>query len=372
MLALADLTRHRRLRRKHRKHRASANSTGIDGPSVYVRLCAVSLTPHRRAAQPFLERPLVSRVFRTKAGRRSDEALQLARESHNPSAFRYRADFRRGLFYPLVSDEDRLSECIEIFPAVAAEIEAGPGPARLIQIRKGWLLVIKGELQEGIKTICDGIAGSATGARYHDSFHRALLSLAYLHANQFDDGLDSLDDALRLVPQSRERYYEAELYRLRGELLLTRGRVSDEAEIADCFQKAIDVARLQNAKSWELRATTSLARLLEKQCRRDEARTMLAEIYGWFTEGFDTADLKDAKALLDELSARIIGSVRCSNCNTENPDGLQFCNECGTAFKKPCASCGFENAPAAKSVADADSHWSALLKLFQSRRRRQN
>ena len=94
-------------------------------------------------------------------------------------------------------------------------------------------------------------------------------------------------------------YHEVELRRLRGELLLLEG----DAEAAQCFRDAIKLARHQGAKSWELRATMSLARLLAKQGRRDEACVMLAEIYDWFTEGFDTADLKEAKALLDELSS---------------------------------------------------------------------
>ena len=124
-------------------------------------------------------------------------------------------------------------------------------------------------------------------------------------------------DALALVKQAGERVWEAELYRLKGQLTLQSGLKHNsgnsdtkrpepgsqpEADAEACFRKAIEIARQQTAKSWELRATMSLARLLAHQGRRDEARTMLAEIYGWFTEGFDTADLKDAKALLDELS----------------------------------------------------------------------
>jgi predicted ATPase len=95
--------------------------------------------------------------------------------------------------------------------------------------------------------------------------------------------------------------YDAEIYRLKGELLLKQDG-SYAAEAQSCFQRAIEIARNQSAKSLELRATMSLARLLAKQGRRDEVRTMLADIYNWFTEGFDTADLKDAKVLLDELA----------------------------------------------------------------------
>jgi predicted ATPase len=107
-------------------------------------------------------------------------------------------------------------------------------------------------------------------------------------------------EALTWVDKNNEYFYEAELYRLKGELLRKRDD-SNIAEAQSCFDRAIAIARNQSAKTFELRATMSLARLLAKQGRGVEARTMLADIYNWFTEGFDTADLKDAKALLDEL-----------------------------------------------------------------------
>ncbi len=113
------------------------------------------------------------------------------------------------------------------------------------------------------------------------------------------EGLTTLAEALALVEQTDERHWEAELYRLRAELLLMQG---DDAEAEASLHKAIKVARRQQAKSWELRATVSLCRLWQQQGRMDEARQMLAEIYGWFTEGFDTPDLQEAKALLEELS----------------------------------------------------------------------
>jgi len=110
-----------------------------------------------------------------------------------------------------------------------------------------------------------------------------------------------LDEALRLVDETDERWCEAELYRLKGESLLSQNLRNAE-EATQCFRNALATARAQGAKAWELRATASLARLLNSQGRRTEAREMLADIYNWFTEGFDTADLKDARALLDELS----------------------------------------------------------------------
>ena len=125
------------------------------------------------------------------------------------------------------------------------------------------------------------------------------LDEAQARAGQPEEGLTTLDEALVLVERTDERHWEAELYRLRAELLLMQG---DEAEAEASLHRAIDVARRQSARSWELRATTSLARLWQKQGKRAEAHQVLAEIYGWFTEGFDTADLKKARALLDALS----------------------------------------------------------------------
>ena len=115
------------------------------------------------------------------------------------------------------------------------------------------------------------------------------------------DGLSALTEALATADEQENRNYEAEMHRLKGELLLRQNDLN-AAEAQSCFERAIEIACKQSAKSLELRATMSLTRLLAKQGRRDEARAMLADIYNWFTEGFDTADLKDARALLDELS----------------------------------------------------------------------
>jgi len=120
-------------------------------------------------------------------------------------------------------------------------------------------------------------------------------------ADQAPAGLDLLGDALACVERTDGRWFEAELHRLKGGLLL---RLSADAqdEPETCFQRAIAVAREHEAKMWELRAATSLAALWRKQRQHAEARDLLAPVYGWFTEGFDTQDLKDAKALLDELA----------------------------------------------------------------------
>ena len=129
-----------------------------------------------------------------------------------------------------------------------------------------------------------------------------LLADACIGTGSFDNGLSALTEALAISDELGIGFSKPEIHRLKGELLLRKSD-SNVAEAKRCFERAIEVAQSQNAKSLQLRATTSLARLLAKQDRRDEARTMLTEIYNWFTEGFDTTDLKNAKALLNELSA---------------------------------------------------------------------
>jgi predicted ATPase len=126
--------------------------------------------------------------------------------------------------------------------------------------------------------------------------------LAEVHGSlgQPEAGLTALREALALVETTGEHYYEAELHRLMGELLLQHA-TPEVSHAETCFQQALALARHQQAKSWELRAATSLARLWHQQGKRAAARALLAPVYGWFTEGFDTADLQDAKVLLEEL-----------------------------------------------------------------------
>jgi predicted ATPase len=130
----------------------------------------------------------------------------------------------------------------------------------------------------------------------------SLLTAACIEAGDHDGALSALNEALQAADEHEIRHYEAEMHRLKGELLLKRSE-SNIMEAQHCFERAVQIARKQSAKSLELRATMSLARLLSDTGRRDDAHTMLSEIYNWFTEGFDTADLKEAKVLLDELTA---------------------------------------------------------------------
>jgi predicted ATPase len=157
----------------------------------------------------------------------------------------------------------------------------------------------QGRNEEGIAEMLD--ASRTSGVTLTRPSLLIWLAEAYMQEGRLDDGLSALAEALTTGEEHEDRQDEPEKHRVKGELLL-RQDDSYAAEAQNCFQRAIEIARQQSAKSYELRATMSLARLLAREGRRDEARTMLAGIYNWFTEGFDTADLKDAKALLDELN----------------------------------------------------------------------
>ncbi len=163
-------------------------------------------------------------------------------------------------------------------------------------------MAAEGRPEEGIADIEQGLtAVRATGAKRRRSYYLALLAEVYGQTGQADQGLNALAEALELVEKTDERWWEPEVRRLKGELLLSQP-AQDMAEAEECFNRAIAVAQRQSAKSLELRAAMSLARLWRDQSRAAQARDLLAPIYGWFTEGFDTPDLKDAKALLDELA----------------------------------------------------------------------
>jgi predicted ATPase len=167
-------------------------------------------------------------------------------------------------------------------------------------IMRGWCLGAAGQSMEGLSTLTLGIEKfRATGANLMTPFF--LTTLAHVHgmAGEPERGLNPLADATKVVETTQERWSEAEIHRLRGALLL----LMNDAVVAEhSYGRAITVARQQSAKFWELRASLDLARLWRDQGKRPEARDLLAPIYGWFTEGFDTPVLRDAKALLDQLA----------------------------------------------------------------------
>jgi predicted ATPase len=170
-------------------------------------------------------------------------------------------------------------------------------------IRRGWAQATQGAVAEGIGQLRQGLATLRNaGTELPLSYHLALLAEAYGQGGKVDAGLNVLAEALAHLDESGERGLEAEINRLKGEFLMAQtGKEGKKKEVEECFRQALDVARRQQAKSLELRAAMSLSRLWQQQGRRVEARQLLAGIYRWFTEGFETPDLQEAKALLEAL-----------------------------------------------------------------------
>jgi predicted ATPase len=168
----------------------------------------------------------------------------------------------------------------------------------------GWAVAQQGRDEEGIGQMCEGLAAYRAFGELFRPYYLALLAEGYGRVGQVEEGLDALAEALALVNKNEERWYEAELYRLKGQLTLKSKVESPKSKVEEaegCFWKAIEIARRQQAKSLELRATFSLARLWQQQEKHYEAHRMLSDVYNWFTEGFDTVDLQEARALLEEL-----------------------------------------------------------------------
>jgi predicted ATPase len=189
--------------------------------------------------------------------------------------------------------------------AVALATAQGfPSWATMGTILRGWALALQGRGEEGMAQVRQGIAAwRATGTGLVAPYFSALLADVCAHLGHTADGLQALAEAYTLVEQQEERCWEAEIHRLRG-VLLQRQTGTPQAEAETWLRRALDVARRQEAKALELRAAMSLSRLWQQQGKRDEARALLAPVYGWFTEGFDTADLQEAKALLEELDGQ--------------------------------------------------------------------
>ena len=227
---------------------------------------------------------------------RPDEALRLSNEALS-RARQIKHSFTLGLVMQQAAslrlsrrEPEAVRELAEAVVALAEEHGFRELLARGHALR-GWAMTELGQTEQG-----------STELKAADVFHRMLVAEVYARTGRADLALTMLDEQLASVERSGARGQEPDLYRRKGEATLGRDP-SAAAEAEACFRKAIEIAKAQSAKWFELRATTSLARLLRSTGRRDEARAMLAEIYNWFTEGFDTADLKDAKALLEELSA---------------------------------------------------------------------
>jgi predicted ATPase len=250
---------------------------------------------------------------------RIQEALLLARELSQPHSLAHTLYFTAFLHH-LRREAQLAQEHAEAAIAVSSEHGLALYEA-MAMIMRGWSLTEQGWEEEGVEEMRKGLAAyQATGARVARSHFLGLLGEASGRNGQAEEGLSLLDEALELADRNGERCYQAELYRIKGELLLmeaarrnlsravTGGGAAVEVEPPEvaqaegCFSLSIKFAQQQKAKSWELRAVMSQSRLYQKRDKQAKARDLLTQVYEWFTEGFDTADLREAKALLDELS----------------------------------------------------------------------
>jgi predicted ATPase/class 3 adenylate cyclase len=257
----------------------------------------------------FAARVLWCLGYPDQALQRSDEALTLARELAQPFSLSQAQSF--AAWVRQFRRESRLTQQ-QAEAAMTAATELG-FPAWLGQglILRGWALAMQGQGAEGITQIHQGLSTrQTTGADLARPYWLALLAEVYGEVGQAEEGLSVLSEAFTVVRRNGERWWEAELYRLKGELLLRQAAGLStvpeakwllDAEAEAAFRQALEIARRQHAKSLELRAAMSLSRLWQ-QDQRAEARELLVPIYSWFTEGFDTTDLQEAKELLDELT----------------------------------------------------------------------
>jgi class 3 adenylate cyclase/predicted ATPase len=230
---------------------------------------------------------------------RSDGALALARKVGHPFSLAYALTCAAAL-HQFRRDGHATQAQVEAAITVSTEQEL-PYWMAWGTVLRGWALAAQGHEVEGLMQMRQGLAAyRATGAELLRPYFLTLLAEAYGRVGQTAEGLRGLTEALALVYSNGARFYEAELHRLKGDLLWAHA-AEDDAAVQASLRQALDISKRQQAKSLELRTAMSLSRLWQRQGQRVEAYALLAPIYGWFTEGFDTADLQDAKTLLEEL-----------------------------------------------------------------------
>jgi len=235
------------------------------------------------------------------AVQRSGEALALARDVQHPFSLALTQAYA-AMLHQFRQEPHTASKHADMALALCTEhsIAYYLAWATIIQ---GWALAEQHRREEGLTQMQQGLtAFQATGGRLRLPYYLALLAEAYGHSGQVEKGLHLLDKAFADMQQTGEHFWEAEQHRLQAELLLAYS-TAEQTTAAAYLHQALEVARRQQAKSLELRAATSLARLWQSQGKCSEAYDLLAPVYGWFTEGFDTTDLQEAKALLEELGA---------------------------------------------------------------------
>ncbi|MDA2919113.1 TOMM system kinase/cyclase fusion protein [Desulfobacterota bacterium AH_259_B03_O07] len=228
----------------------------------------------------------------------SHETLTMVKELSHPFSLAYALDYS-AMLHQFRREPNAAQSQAEAAIVLCSDhgFEYYSAWATIIQ---GWALAEKGEMEKGIDQMNQGLANLRdTGAELRRPYYLALVAEATSKAGQVEQGVKHLTKAFSATKENGERWWEAELYRLRGKLLLKLN--GNEPEIEENFRKAIEIASKQGAKSLELRAVMSLSRLLQNQGKKEQAKKMLEEIYGRFTEGFDTKDLKDAKALIEKL-----------------------------------------------------------------------
>jgi predicted ATPase len=249
----------------------------------------------------FLSRVLWHLGYPDEAVRHSGQAIAIAEEVSHPFSQGVARWWTTGLVQ-LRGEIKQTREMAEDLLEFTTE-QGFPFGAAHAQVMGGWALVKQGQPDEGIAQLRAGLmAYRATGAELESSHWLGLLAEASCDAGRAEEGLRAVAEALDHVGQTGIVYYEPELHRLHGELWLCCDP-TDALKAEACFCRALEIARSQQAKSWELRTATSLARLWRDQGKRAEARDLLAPIYGWFTEGFGTPVLQEARALLEELAA---------------------------------------------------------------------
>jgi predicted ATPase/class 3 adenylate cyclase len=272
------------------KHRSHAFHYGVD-PGVYC-LCFASWN-------------LWCLGYPDQALKNTQDGLHLAHLLAHPHTLAFALNIT-ATFHQFRHEETAVREQAEALLTLSTE-HGFAYRAAVATIMQGWVLAAADQTEEGVVRMQEGLAAQrATGSESVAPYFLALQAEIYGKMGQPEEGLVALAEASALRQRTGEQWYEAELYRLKGELKLAQSSVqglgsSVQKEAEECFQRAIEIARRQQAKSLELRAVMSLSRLWQQQDKAEQARQMLAEIYGWFTEGFDTADLQEAKALLEEL-----------------------------------------------------------------------
>jgi predicted ATPase len=230
-----------------------------------------------------------------------ERAVKNARETGQATTLLYALQ-HAGFLYILCGNYAAAFAQVDELVALADEREA-PYWKALGTALRGSLFVLTGRASDAVRAITSGITIlRSTRATLYEPRHLCFLAMAYAELGQLDDARRCIEDAIEKVESSKEKWFEVEVHRIAGEIAL-KSSVPNLEKAEAYFDRALAVARQQQAKSYELRAAMSLARLWRSQGKPKQARELLAPVYGWFTEGFDTLDLKEAKALLDELHA---------------------------------------------------------------------